>query len=263
MAGANDAGTVTVEPRDAAPGAGQQAEISVDDAQLVSRLVVGLLLFGGEELLLRLRSAQQRIEAGGELAAGDVIPQDETMTEVLGYLALGMAMRGQRRLARMVKRGVRLSLNAAGWTLGALNRVTDNRLARPLRAPVERRMWGLVIDGQSAIQEGRQEVAVSRKVADETLGELVEEVIQTLAENPELTSAIQRVMVGQGAGLTGTMVGSARELSVSADDLTEGMVRRLLRRKPRGELAPSPLVGQPLTMYGPRGEAEGGEQGGG
>jgi len=100
-------------------------------------------------------------------------------------------------------------------------------------------------------------VVVSRRLADETLEELVEEAIQTLAGNPELTSAIQRVVAGQGASLTGTVVGSARELSVSADDMTEGMVRRLLRRKPRQELPPSPLVGKPLTMYVPRAPGQG------
>jgi hypothetical protein len=243
---------VSVEPGGAATVVGQQAELSVDDLHLISRLVLGLVLFGGDELLTRLRSVQRRIEAGGELDAVDAIPEDETMTQVVSYLTLGALMRGQRRLARTVKRGVRLSLNAAGWTLGALNRVTDNWLARPIRRPVEQRMWGLVIDGQGAIQEGRREVVASRRLADETVEELFEEVIQALAANPELATAIQRVIAGQGVSLTGTVVGSARQMSVSADDLTEGMLRRLLGRKPRRELPPSPLVGKPLTMYAPQ-----------
>ncbi len=259
MEGTNDGMVVMVEAAGANTGQGQQAGANTEDAQLLSRLAVGLLLFGGEELLFRLRSVQQRIEASGELATGDVIPGDETMTEVLGYLTVGMLMRGQRRLSRTVKRGLRMSMNAAGWALGTLSSVTDNRLARPFREPVERRMWGLVIEGQSAIQEGRREVVASRKLADETLEELVEEAIQALAENPELATAIQRVLMGQSASLTGTVVGSARQLSVSADDLTEGMVRRLLRRKPRQQLPPSPLAGKPLTMYQPQ-SPEGGAQ---
>ncbi len=256
-------GAVLGEPGAAFTDPGQRADVSLDDVQLVSRFVAGLLLFGGEELLVRLRSVQQRIEAGGALAAGDVIPDDETMTEVLGYLTVGMLIRGQKRLARTVKRGMRLSMNVAGWALGTLNRATDNRLARPFREPVERRMWGLVIDGQSAIQGGRREVVVSRKLADETLEELVEEAIQALAENPELATAIQRVLAGQSASLTSTVVGSARQLSVSADDLTEEMVRRLLRRKPRQDLPPSPLVGKPLTMYVPRDPRQGPQEDGG
>jgi hypothetical protein len=237
-------------------------EVSPGDVQLVSRLVVGLLLTGADELLSRLRAAQQRLEAGGGLAGADVIPDDETMAQVVGYLALGVAMRGQRRLARVVKRGLRLTTDAASRVLGTANRVTDNRLARPIRAPVERRMWELFMEGQAAIGEGRREVYASRSLSDETLNQLIEEVIQTVAENPELTGAIERVVAGQGVGLGGTMMGSARHLGVSADDATEGLVRRLLRRKPRRELPPSPLAGKPLTMYEPENPEQGAQDDG-
>jgi hypothetical protein len=240
---------VTVQPGGSSTGQGQQA-VNVHDAQLLSRLVLGVVLFGGEELLLRLRLAQQRLEAVGGLADADNIPDDETMTDVLAYLAVGMVMRGQRRVGRMVKRGLNASMNAAGRAFGIFSRVTDNRLARPFREPIDRRIGELMLEGQVAIQDGRREVYASRKLTDETLAEIVQEVIQTLAENPELTVAIERVVAGQGATLTGTVVGNTRQLGLSADDLAEGVARRLLRRKPRRELPPSPLVGKPQTMYG-------------
>jgi hypothetical protein len=249
---------VTVEPGGSSTGQEQPAaEASLGDVQLTSRLVVGLLLFGAEELLLRLRSAQQRLEARGELAGDDVIPSDETMTEVLGYLAIGIVMRGQKRLVRTINRGIHFSMNAAGWAVGTLSRVTDNRLARPVRQPIERRIRGLVGEGRAAIDDGRREVVASRKLTDETLDELIEEVIQVVSENPEITSAIERVVGGQGATLTSTAMGSARQLGTSADDLAEGIARRLLGRKPRRDLPPSPLAGKPLTMYEPRNPAEG------
>ena len=249
---------VTVEPGGSSTGEEQPtAELNAGDVQLTSRLVVGLVLFGAEELLLRLRSAQQRIDASGELAEGDVIPSDETMTEVLSYLAIGILMRGQKRLVRTINRGVHFSMNAAGWALGTLNRVTDNRLARPFRQPVERRIRRLAGEGQAAIDDGRREVVASRMLTDETLDELVQEVVQTVAENPEITSAIERVVGGQGVGLTSTAMSSARQLSTSGDDLAEGIVRRLLGRKPRRELPPSPLAGKPLTMYEPQHPAQG------
>jgi hypothetical protein len=206
-----------------------------------------------------LRSAQQRIEASGELAAGDVIPSDETMTELLGYLAIGILMRGQKRVARTIKRGIHFSMNAAGWALGTADRVTDNRLARPFRRPVERRIRGLMEEGQAVIHDGRREVVASRKLTGETLDELIDEVIQVVSESPEITAAFERVVSGQGASLTGTAMGSARQLGTSADDLAERIARRLLGRKPRQELPFSPLAGLPLTMY-ERGEpAQGGQ----
>src|SRR5512139_3180846 len=82
------------------------AQVNVGDVQLISRLLVGLLAFGGEELLLRLRSVQHRIESRGELVVGDVIPDEETTAEVLAYLTIGTFIRGGKRLARTVNRGV-------------------------------------------------------------------------------------------------------------------------------------------------------------
>jgi hypothetical protein len=234
-------------------------EASFDDLQLVSRLVLGLAMFGGKELIARLRNVQQRLDASGELAGGDTIPDDETMSDVLTYLAVGAAMRGGRRLAQTVKWGLGLSLNTAGWALGTFSRVTDNPVTRPIRRPIDRLIAELMMEGQAAIQDGRREVYVSRKLADETVVEIIDEAVDTLAENPQLTSSIERLVVGQGAGLTETAMGSARELGSSADDLAEGILRRMFRRKPRRELPPSPLAGQPLTMYGPQKPAGGGQ----
>jgi hypothetical protein len=50
---------------------------------------------------------------------------------------------------------------------------------------------------------------------------------------------------------------NSRQLGVSADDLAEGVLRRLLRRKQRRELPPSLLAGKPLTMYDPRNPVQG------
>jgi methyl-accepting chemotaxis protein len=228
----------------------QAGELDFEDIELVSRFLLGLLIFGGEELLSRLRTAQQRIEASRDLVAVDVVPDDESMTDLLGYLTLGMFVRGQKRLARRIDRGIRFTMSTAGWALGTLNRLTDNRLARPFRQPIEQRMFELVMEGQQVIYEGRREVHASRMLATKTVDETIDEVVQILAENPEVTAAIQQVIAGQGAGLTGTVVGNARHLGMSADDLAETMARRLLRRKPRRELPPSPLAGKPQTMYG-------------
>jgi hypothetical protein len=140
-------------------------------------LLVGLVVFGGKELLLRLRSVQRRIESRGELVAGDVMPGEETTAGVLAYLAAGIFVRGGKRLAHTVNRGIHFSMNAAGWFLGTFDRMTDNRLARPFRRPIERRIRGLVGEGEAAVHDGWREVYASRKLADETLAEVIEELI--------------------------------------------------------------------------------------
>jgi hypothetical protein len=38
-------------------------------------------------------------------------------------------------------------------------------------------------------------------------------------------------------------------VTVAGDDALEGLVRRVLRRKPRRDLSPSPMLGKPQDMY--------------
>jgi hypothetical protein len=46
----------------------------------------------------------------------------------------------------------------------------------------------------------------------------------------------------QGAGLTGTLVDNTRQITASADDLAEGVLRRLLRRGARPALSANPTA---------------------
>jgi hypothetical protein len=158
------------------------------------------------------------------------------MAGMVSYLALGALLRGQRRLARRVRQGFDLSRQAAGWALGTADRLTNNRLARPLRRPVERWLWATLLEGQQAIMEGRREAQTSRELAGRTVQEIVDGVVEAMIENPELMVSVERVMRQQSAGLTDTLVTNTRQMTASADDLAEGVVRRLLRRGPRPAL---------------------------
>ena len=52
-------------------------------------------------------------------------------------------------------------------------------------------------------------------------------------------------------------VDNARSVALTADDAAEGLLRWLLRRIPRKDLPPSPVEGQPQTMYTPEVKVEG------
>jgi hypothetical protein len=58
-------------------------------------------------------------------------------------------------------------------------------------------------------------------------------------ENPEV---VQDLIQGQSLDLAGEVLDEVRERTVTADALVEGVVRRVLRRKPREELDPPPNV---------------------
>jgi len=211
------------------------------DLELLGRLLVGLLYSGGDELLSRLRASSPAVEADVEAYAGTV-PGDETMGEMVSYLALGTMLRGQRRMARRMRRGIDLSKRAAGWALGTADRLTRNRLARPFRQPVERQVWAALLEGQQAIAEGRREARTSRLLAERTVEEAIDDLLDAVIQNPELMASMQRLVRQQSVGLTGTVTNHTRQLTVSADDVAEGIVRRLLRRGPRPALSLAPGI---------------------
>lgn len=246
-------------PLDRAADDQGQTQADSGQALLLTRMLLGLLLVGGEELLSRLQTVQAELEAGTELAASDVVAEDATMRELVGYMAIGTFARGQKRLSKGIERGFRFSARTTGRALGLFDRLTDNPLGRPVRRPVEKLLWNLVQEGERAVREGRREAHNARLLAGRTVGDITNDVIETMAENPELTTLIRRQVGQQSMGFAGTMVDNTRQITTTADAVTEGLVRRLLRRQPRRELPASPLAGKPLDMYAPRPESEGAE----
>ncbi len=216
---------------------------------LLTRFLLGLLLVGSDELMARLQALQPELEAGTGLAASEVVSEETTTRELLGYMAVGMFIRGQKRLSQGIRRGVRLSVGMTGRALGMVNRLTDNPLGRPVRRPVESFLWNLVQEGERAVREGRAEAQNARLLAGRTLAEITDDLMEYIIENPELMVLIRRQVGEQSTGLASTAASSARQLGAGADGAVEGAVRRLLRRPPRRELPPSSLPGDPQTVY--------------
>lgn len=227
---------------------GQPAELEFEDLQLLSRLLVGLLLTGSDQLMQIVRGLQREIEADPGLLT-PVVADDETTLDLLRYLAIGLLARGQKRLARGVSKGVQLSLSTTGWALRKLDRWTDNRFTRPFRRPIESRLWNLEQETDLIIKEGRLEEQNARLLAGRTVGEIIDELLDFMSENPDLAEFIQELIGRQSVGLAGVVRDNARQVSSTADYIAEGVARRLLRRRSRRDMPPSPLMGKPQTMY--------------
>lgn len=219
------------------------------EIELLSRLALGALLMGSDELTRRLQQAQQSLEAEPEFAQQDLDTGEETVVDLLRYMGIGLLAQGQRRMARRVRRGYYFSLGVTSWFVESLDRATDNPLVRPVRRPIETQLERLGQEIGRVVTEGRLEEQKARQLTEETLSETVEEVFVSVSDSPEVEILIRRVVGQQSAGLAGVIVGNTRRVSVSADNLVEGIARRLLRRKPRAELPPSPLLGKPQSMY--------------
>lgn len=232
-------------------------ERDVESLQLLSRFLVGLMVMGGEELMLRLRAYQQQIDSEPGLLEQVVDSDVETMSELFRFLSIGLLMRGEKALVHSVYRGFRFSYRSANWFLGKLDSLTGNRLARPIRRPVESRLNRLEGAMGVYVDEGRLEEQNARLLAGQSLASIVDDVMDYVAASPELTSFLTDLIGSQGAGLAGVAADSARQMSAAGDDTTERLARRVLRRKPRQDLPPSPLAGKPQTMYSPQPEEPG------
>jgi hypothetical protein len=225
------------------------ADLDFENVQLLSRFLLGALLMGGGALTGIMRDVQREIEANPQLLAQDAEAEDESLRDLLRYLSIGLFVRGQKKAIGLVQGGFRLSLDATRWVLGGAGRASNRWFGRPVRRAMAPRVQRLEREAELVIEEGRLEEQKARLMTVGTIDELVDQVVEALAQSPELTDMVIELVGQQGVGLASVAGDNARSLSVIADNLSERLVRGVLRRKPRQDLPPSPLVGAPQTMY--------------
>ena len=238
---------------DAVDNTSHLAEHHAGRLEFATRLVVGLLSSGSGELWRRLEELQEEVLADPEVAPRDLVTQPANNRDALRYLAIALLLRGQRQVTNTIRGGTRsgreLSRGAVRWTVRALDRLTDNPLGRPVRKPIAKRarLWEQQL--AQLIQEGEIEEETSKVLAHESVGLIIDQVVDLVAENPELDRMIADLVSQKGAGYATVMADNTRTLTAVADDVTDALLRKLLRRKPLRELSPSVLEGKPQTMY--------------
>jgi len=210
----------------------------------VSRLLVGLMLLGSDELAPGLRRARQ--------AGATPQVEEPSSGDLVRHLALGLLVRGERQAVRGLRTAYYASMGTAGWAVNTLDRWTDNWLVRPVRRPIEARIRRLGEEAVQIIDEGKREEQDSRALAAESVEEIVENLVSQMAESQEVDRLIKELVGHKSASFTASIVENMRTLTVTADDVVEGVLRRLLRRPLRQALPPSPIEGQPQTMYASR-----------
>jgi hypothetical protein len=233
-----------------------RAQIPADQAgrlELATRLLVGLLSSGSGELLRRLDELQDEVLADPGVTPRDVITQPTSNRDALRYLTIALLLRGQRRVTNSVRSGARsgraLSMSAVRWTVRTLDRLTDNPVGRPVRRPIARRARRWEQQLAQLIQEGEIEEETSKVLASESIGLIIDQVVDLVAENPELDRLLAELVSQKSVGYATVMADNTRTLTATADDITDALLRKLLRRKPLRELPPSILEGKPQTMY--------------
>ncbi len=144
--------------------------------------------------------------------------------------------------------------------LTSLKRSGDivNRAAVPILKPLQK--IGKIFPGQKGFDQlvqrgqskvdrwenrGREEETKSRQLAQEAATSTVDQSILYMAENKAITELIQT----QGMSLAEQILELVRSDAVSADYFFEGLVRYVLRRKPRYLMPPPDLKVQEQATW--------------
>ena len=218
----------------------------------LTRLLVGGALLGMDELQHQLpaweRTAEQETPTPASAAEAsseepskeqpDTSPPPEGLLDTARYALVGLLFKSQSDLQKNAERLGRAE--RAAWRLSAPLRKPLHWLGRPLHRPFDK----LVVRGETEVAQwvdrGRVESARSRALAQTALDDAVDTSVGQVAQNPELQDLVQQ----QSSGLANELVQELRERAVSADNLSEGIVRRLSGKTPRS--APPPCPAAPL-----------------
>ncbi len=232
----------------AAPNRGMKPDLAL------TRLVTGGILWGMDQVMNRLLAyEEEQFDAAGlvepmptgESTGGAQDAQAQRQLPVYEYSAsfqktryalIGMLFVTRDQFASGARRMDAVQ-KAAGERLARITQpLGDNLLVRP----VTRRYNSLVERGEGIVNRwihiGQREAETSVQLFDQTLHGSVEDLIEYLAENPEVKELVQM----QSTGLADEAIEEIRERSVSADNFVESLVRYFLRRSPRQEIPPPP-----------------------
>lgn len=214
------------------------------DIRLLTAVVVGSVIEGGDQLVTRLKAYEAQLQQAQSGTTDDgqtVVDEDEF--DRLRYAVVGLIFDTQN----VVGRSIALTAQLTETTLDVTNTVSkpfrNFFLFRPVTKRVEKRVDGMVERGQNSLSRwidlGRQVEPESRRLATMTYGEMVDEFITRLADNPELKELVAQQSLSLAAGVRDEV----RERTVTSDNVLEGIARKILRREPRPDLpAPPPEV---------------------
>lgn len=225
------------------------AGLGYDDVRLLSRFVLGVVLIASQEALRRLRAYDQEAKASDDQLDWSDSLDDETAPGLVRYLALGMFAHGQRWAFRGAQNGLMLSLATAQWAAERLEPLTASRFMRPIRGPVESRIRRLGNRLTTYMRTGKREEVEGKLLVNRATIGIVDELVEYMAQSPEVTALARDIVGGQGASMAGVVVDHSRQVSAAADTAAERVVRKLLRLRPRKDLPLSPLAGHAQTMY--------------
>jgi len=242
----------TIRQRNTPSSIRRYTSARIGGLRLLSRLVIGSISLGFEELNSHLVhwNEQQIISPDNFEASttnGIIEFPDKGLSVIqtasgssnsqpseTSFAVIGMMMDIQSRVQSGLYLIGRIGKLINQATIPLIRPINRRWLPRPLSKGLNK----LVIRGENEIQQwvitGKNEYLESRKYVQVAMKSTFNESVDNLAQNPEIRELIQ----SQGVSLAGELVEEIRERTVSADNFLETVAREMLRRKPRVELPP-------------------------
>lgn len=222
------------------PAAAAPDPADFDAGRALVRLLVGTAILGADEIQRRLRAWEQAIAAAPPPARR---PDEVDQAELVRYALIGLVFEAHDQARKGMNELFDGVVNAAGETMARLAPLLDSPLVRPLAQPLLDQMDAWVERSAERTAQlarlGLREEQRSRLLAERVYAEAVDDFIHYLSENPELVELIQ----SKGITLATMAQNRFRQTTVDLDATVESVFRRLLGRKPRRDLPPSPLSG--------------------
>ena len=214
----------------------ESADPEFDAYMAVVKLLIGGTVEGTAELVHRLEVWEAQLRA----AEGDPEPGEiNHANDMARYMLVGMALDASDGLRRRVVGFAQASDVFFRFSGSMARPLVNNRLTGIVGRPIDRAFNRLVERGQQNVDKwiemGRHQEPGARRLARKTFTEIQDEFIGHLAENQELADLVQK----KSMGLATEAVDEFRSRTVSADELAEKLVRRILRRPARPELPAS------------------------
>jgi hypothetical protein len=197
-------------------------------------------------------------------------------------MTTGSEASGTGVIVRGLAGAVQLSVVAAALPVSLLRPIVMSRPLQPARAAADNAFQAAVtavaavVEERAPLIDGLVTTLADRYVAalsarPELVAALVERAagnyLAYLEQHPELLDGlvravgdrymdhlhenpqnVQELLAGQSASMATEIVEEVRTRSTAADNLLEGFVRGLLRKKPRSELAPPALSERPAAQ---------------
>ncbi len=250
---------LAIEPGGADAQPEPSADPNRDSIDLALRFLVGLLSIGGDEAARRLQEMQDRLDAEPSLWESEASTGQKSLGRQAWHLGVGLVNRGQKRLRRGIRNSYERSLRALDWASSTPERWGAGFVTRPVRRPIEARVLRWRQQAALIEREGELEEQIGRAFTKGMLIDLILEIMDEVAENPQLLEFVQDLLSHQGKGMATSVMDNTRSVTLTADDGADALLRWLLRRKPRRELPPSPVEGRRQTMYAPTAKVDEGE----